>query len=317
MMKIRGAVLLVLLATTIATAGEQTTAIAPERLEEIENRLTMEGIRPEAAESAIHTMIRAGFTAEQMSLVAERMTAGDDQFPVAEPILAKIHEGAVKGAKPAAILTAVENVRNRYLFSARLAAELGQPGERQLVAYLADCLAAGLSRHEAEEISAALRTRTRTVNEAETRALTIQTILTARTMVRQGVTTVTAAEVLVDALAQGYDNQGMLALRRALDQSGSGSLENTARRFGTAIRQGARAGELQDSSGLDQGTSARSGSKNAVGDAGNAGDGNAGNGNSGGSNDSGGGKGEEGSDGGNGSGSGNDSSNGNGKGGRF
>jgi hypothetical protein len=322
-MKIRVAVLIVLLVTTTAMAGEKTTAqalVAPDRMEGIADQLIKKGIRPETAESAVQTMMQAGFTEEQMTLVTGMVPAGNDQFPDAEPILAKIHEGAAKGATPAAILTAVERVRNRYQLSARLTAELGQPGDRQIVTSLADCLAAGLSGHEAEEISAALRTRNRTMNEGESRALTIQTVLTARTMVRQGVSSATATQVLTDALAHGYDSQRMIALRQALDRSGSGSLENTARRFGAAIRQGAQAGELQDRPDSSRESSSHTGNKGGDSDTGGTGNENGGSGESGNGNDSGdSGSGSSGGHGGTGSGNGkgNDGGNDKGNGGRF
>jgi hypothetical protein len=322
-MKIRVAVLIVLLATTTAMAGEKTAAqaqVAPDRMEGIAEQLIKKGIRPDTAESAVQTMMRAGFTAEQMTLVAETMPAGNDQIPVAEPILAKIHEGAAKGATPAAILTAVERVRNRFQLSARLTAELGQPGDRQLIAFLADCLAAGLSGHEAEQISATLRTRNRTMNEGESRALTVQTVLTARTMVRQGVSSVTAAQVLTDALAHGYDSHRMIALRQALDRSGSGSLENTARRFGAAIRQGAQAGELQDGQDSTRESSSHTGNHGGDGDTGGTGNENGGSGKSGNGNDSGdSGSGSSSGNGGTGGGNGKDNDGGNdkGSGGRF
>ncbi len=276
-MILRVALLLVLLAATIAAAGDKTTApeqVPRERQEEIADKLLMEGIQLEAAMSAVETMMRAGFTADQMVHVVDMLHTGNGQIPVAEPVLAKIHEGAAKGAGPATILAAVERVRNRYLLSSRLSTELGLPGDRHLIAYLADCLAAGLSEHDAEEISAALRTRNLAMNTGDARTLTLQTVLTARTMVRQGVSAVTTREVLMDALTHGYDGQRMLELRQALDRSGNGNLENTARRFGAAMRSGAQINDPQDSQDSSQGTSANSGDKGGHNDTGKTGNGN-------------------------------------------
>lgn len=320
-MKTGIAVLVILLTAIVAEAGEQPSAelVALPGMQEIEQQLIQTGIRPEEATSILQAMRRARFTEEQMLRIGEQLTPDSDPTDVAGPMLAKIHEGIAKGIPPETILAATTRVRDRYRLATRLAQGLSPTRDDQLTATLADCLAAGLTEREAMRISASLRARTQDMNDPQTRSVMMQTLFTARTMVRRNVSSGTTAELLDIALARGYGGEEMQTLRHAVENNGSADMEDTAKRFGSAISRGARAGQLQ--SGLSEGAENRgetgsgggyggsgsdSGGSNSGGSKGKS----DGNGNGSGSSGSGGGSGGNGNGNGNGSGG-----NGNGGGG--
>ena len=301
-MKTGIAALLILLTAIVAGAGEQRGAelIALPGAQAIERQLTQAGIRPEEAASLIQAMRRARFSEEQMLRVGEQLASDGGPADAAAPVLAKIHEGIAKGIPPETILTATARVRDRYRLAERLALRLAPTRDDRLTATLADCLAAGLTEQEAMRITASLHTRTRDMSDPQTRSLMIQTLLTAKTMVRQNVSSGTTAELIGTALARGYGSEEMQTLRHAVESSSNADMEATARRFGEAINRGAGAGQLQ--SGLGEGSGNR-GEAGSGGGSGGGGPGSSGGG-SGGSGSGGSGAGGSGGSDGNGNGSG-------------
>nr|AOO54677.1 hypothetical protein [uncultured bacterium] len=324
-MKTGIAVLFILLTAIVADAGEQPGAelVALPTIQEIEHQLVQAGIQPEEATSILQAMRRARFTEEQMLRVGEQLTSGSGPADAVGPVLAKVHEGIAKGIPPESILAATVRVRDRYRLATSLALRLTPTRDDQLTATLADCLAAGLTEQEAMRIASSLRTRTQDMDDPQARSLMIQTLLTARTMARQKVSSGTTAVLISNALARGYGSEEMQTLRHAVESSGSADMEATAKRFGAAIGRGASLGQLQ--SGLDEGSGSRGetgggsssggGSGNSGGADGNdngSGSGSSGGGSSGGGSGSSGGGSSGGGSGGNGNGSGGSGSGGGG-----
>ncbi len=317
-MKTGIAVLFILLTAIVAEAGEQPGAelVAMPGMQEIEQQLIQTGIQPEEATSILQAMRRARFTEEQMLRVKEQLTSDSGPTDVAGPVLAKIHEGIAKGIPPETILAATVRVRDRYRLATQLAHGLSPTRDDQLTATLADCLAAGLTEREAMRISASLRTRTQDMNDPQTRSVMMQTLLTARTMVRQNVSSGTTADLLGNALARGYGSEEMQTLRHAVENNGSADMEDTAKRIGSAISRGASAGQLQSGLSEGAGNKGETGSGGGSGGSGSGSGGSGTGGSNGGSDGSGNGSGSSGSGGSGGKGNGNGSGgNGNGGGG--
>jgi hypothetical protein len=287
-------------------------------LQEIERQLVEAGIRPEEATSVLQAMRRARFTEEQMLRIGEQLTSDSGPKEIAGPVLAKVHEGIAKGIPPATILAATLRVSDRYRLAVKLANELSPTRDDQLTATLADCLAAGLTEREAMRISTSLHTRTQDMNGPQSRNLMLQTLFTARTMVRQNVSSGTTAELLGNALTHGYGSEDMQALRHAVDSNSSADMEDTAKRFGAAIGRGASAGQLHGA--LNEGSESReetgsggSGSGSGSGGSGSNGNGSSdGDGSGSGSGSDGNGNGSGGSSGGGSGGNGNGNGNGSG-----
>jgi hypothetical protein len=260
-MKIRVLLLLVLW-TVPAHAGEPTdnASVVPERFRELERQLVRSGLLQEDAEATVQAMVRAKFTEEQVVQAGKQMVIDDRETITTMAVRAKIHEGIAKDIPPETILAATARVRDRYQLAGKLASDLSASRKSQLTGTLADSLAAGLTEHEVRQLNTALRTRTKNLADNQTQDLVGQTLLTARDMVRQHISSKTTADVLNSALSRGYSGEDMHTLRKSLGGFTNNDPENTARRLGVAIDQGVRAGELQGAAAAGVGAGDKAGS---------------------------------------------------------
>jgi hypothetical protein len=237
--------LIVVLLTATVHAGEppDNESFPDENIRAVEHRLVESGLRQEDAQATVRAMVEARFTAEQMVRAGRQITSGGGQGLTARAVRAKIHEGIAKGVNPETILLATTKVRNRYEVAEKFASKLKQT---ELAGIYADSLAAGLSEKDAQRLTVALQARKRTPGKSESRNLGIETLATARDMVRQGVSSGTTSEVLETALTQGYSEKNMRTIRHTLANNSRDNLEEAARHIGTAISQGTRAENLQN-----------------------------------------------------------------------
>ncbi len=261
----------------------------------------------------VQAMQRARFShANQVEVQQTIKAANQEGLPV-EPLTHKVHEGIAKNVSEDRIVEAVHRVRYRYAKAYRKAGELEvEPDQEQLLGNLiAGAYAAGLTDPECDRIMAALRTRTRTATRSQNQQqLHIQTMATALTMARRGVSPETISEVLVNALEFSHQQQYMHKMRHAFVHSSRyGTPEGTALRFAQRLSQGgdpttlsvARTeGDQNDDPGNSRGGPGASGQGNGAGNndgnGGGSGSSNSNSEGSGGSGGSGGSKGSGGSD---------------------
>jgi hypothetical protein len=296
--------LMVLLLTVMAHAGETPVNVSAthESLSAVERRLVESGLPQDEAQATVRAMVAAHFTEEQMVRVGRQIASGDSQRLTAGAVRAKIHEGIAKGIAPETILMATSKVKNRYELAEKLAEKLTSKLKRTgLVGLYADCFAAGFSELDAEKLTLALQTRKNTPGKRDSQNLMVETLVTARDMVRQGVSSKMTGEVLESALKRGYSKKEMRTLRHTLAGNTRDNLEDSAGRIGAAIDRGVRAGELQGLGNRDSGTGEKAGMGEGQGAAGSSGgdggDGSGGNSGSSGGSSSGDGSGGSGSDG--------------------
>jgi len=278
------------------------------------------GIDQDEVAAAVQAMRQAGFSdLTQVDVQQTIEEALEEGLPV-KPLTHKVHEGIVKNIPEDRIVDAVQSVRQRYRHAYGKASELEvEPDQEEpLGDMIAGAYAAGLTYPECDRIMAALlrtrtRTRTRSQNQQE---LYIQTMATARTMARRGVSPETISEVLVKALEFSYQPDDMRRMRRAFVQNSQyRTPEQTARRYAERLSQGVdptnlsvagvegdqnddpggsrggRGGPGGDSAGAGNGDGAGSSGGNGGGSGGS----NSNSGGSGGSDDSSGGRGNSGS----------------------
>jgi hypothetical protein len=240
--------LIVVLLTATVHAGEppDNEASLDENIRAVEHRLVESGLLQEDAQATIRAMVEAHFSEEQMVRAGRQITTGGGQGLTARAVRAKIHEGIAKGVNPETILQATAKVRNRYEVAEKFASKLKQT---ELAGIYADCLAAGLSEKDAQRLTAALQARKNTPDKSDSRNLAVETLATARDMVRQGISSKTTSEVLETALTQDYSEKNMRTIRHTLADHSRDNLEEAARHIGTAISQGTRAENLQSPSG--------------------------------------------------------------------
>jgi len=248
------------------------------------------------------TMDSAGFSAKQVLQVQSIITIAQQQGLPADAVSSKVYEGIAKHVNPDRIVQALERVTSRYEYGYTLARQLTHKEKQvtELGNTMTAGIAAGLSRPDAEKLVNSLQTRSEKMNRNELYMLAKETMLTARDLSRQGVSSATTAEVVDKAVSKGYAASEMRTMRNAFSKQGAqGNRESLAKGYGSAIEQGVQAhdpaGQSMEGSGFDgthgSGDEAESGAGNegaGSGDSGN-GDSSGGSDDSGGSSDSGGG----------------------------
>ena len=261
-------------------------------------------------------MTEAGFTEQQVVQVRSMINTARQKGLPAEAVTDKIHEGIAKRVAPDRIVQAAERVTSRYEYGYALAEKLAT--EKQQVAQLgktmADGLAAGLTRGDAEQIVEQLQARKEEMNRTELQSLAQEAVRTARDLSRQGVSSKTTTETVTTAVQKGFSAEEMHTMRTSFARQAShGNVESIAKSYEAAIGQGIEAKDLSehgagnkgsgmDGDGIGSGTSGTD-SGNSGGDSGGGSSGGSGgNGGDGGSGGSGGGSGGAGGSGGSGGG---------------
>ena len=223
------------------------------------------------------TMDTAGFSAEQVLRVQSMIKTAQQQGLPADAVSSKVYEGIAKHVNPDRIVQALERVTSRYEYGYTLAWRLTKR-EKQAVELgntMSAGIAAGLTRQDAEKLVNRLQLRSGQMNRNELFLLAEETMLTARDLSRQGVSSATTAEVVGKAVQKGFAASEMHTMRSTFSRQGvDGNRESLARNYGTAIDHGVQAHDLE---GL--GTGGRgSGGTHGSGDAADSGAGNEGSG---------------------------------------
>jgi len=304
---IRSFIIIVLLVAPARAqvAGEMAAVTSPQ-LRAFESSLVRAGMTDGDAAGLVEGMVEAQYSGEQMAMIGQQVQAAAGDRSTREAVVSKIREGMAKRVGPEGIVKATDRVRQRYGFAMETAKALTKEQYASLGGIIADSLSSGLSQPDAKRITTGLQTRSEQMGKDSLQALAAETMLTARDMVRLGVSSQVASAVVGEALARGYDAAAMEALRQTFNtQRMQSNMDQVAQRFGLAIRQGVSARDL----GAHAGAGGSGGGGNGAGGKGSGGSGaggGAGSG-SGGSGSGGGGKG---------GGSGSGGGGGGGKGGR-
>jgi len=290
-------ILLLLIGTPWGWAGAEETAGSPAQQKAAEGMLVDVGVADPDAAQMVAAMAEAGFSPEQMAVVIRQVQAAAGERSTRDAVVGKIREGLAKRVGAEGIVRATERVRERYGLALETARTLAPGQYAGLSGIIADGLASGLSREDTGRIVAALEAgplRT----DPKPQGLAAESLATARDLVRLGVSSPLAAEVVAEAVRQGYDGDSMQILRQVLgEQRLQGNMDQVAQRFIGAIQGGVRARDLGARVGAGAGIGKRSGGSGSGG-------GGAGAGSGGGGGSSGGGHGHSGGSGGRGGGKG-------------
>jgi hypothetical protein len=269
-------------------------------------------------------MDTAGFSTEQVLQVQNFIKTAQQQGLPADAVSSKVYEGIAKHVDPDRIVQALERVTSRYEYGYTLAHKLTKR-EKQAVELgntMTAGIAAGLTRQDAERLVNSLQSRSRQMNNDQLYLLAEETMLTARDLSRQGVSSATTVEVVGKAVQKGFAASEMRTMRSTFSRQGvHGNRESLARNYGTAIDHGMQARDLEAHGtagrGFDGTRGSGDGSESGAGNEGSSSENSGSGDSSGGSNDSGssGGTGGEGNTGDSGNSGGSDNSGGDNSGG--
>jgi hypothetical protein len=265
--------------------------------------------------------MQSRFKTSQMVQVRSIVQAAEAQGLPIEPLADKVLEGIAKNVSADRIVQAMEQVRSRYAAAVADAREITPTRARQqaLTRTMAQAMAAGMPPEALETITNRLRSRGRTMTQAECDQLAETAFTAARDMARMGASGEVVAETVNLALDDGYTAEQMQRMRsQFMHQARQIDADMVANQFRERVRAGQ---DVADDATMGGGSGAGSGYGNSGGKHGDGGGSdnggnNSGSGNSGSNSGNGGGTGSgSGSEGGSGSGSGSGSGNSGGSGG--
>ncbi|WP_205747725.1 hypothetical protein [Desulforhopalus sp. IMCC35007] len=277
-----------------------------ENVRQISREMKAQGIDEEQAEKMFRLMYQNRY--QERNIIRAKQTVlntVNEELPTL-PVMNKAVEGIVKQVPQEKVVAAMETVRHRYSHAYRLTRSLSsdKKANASIADAIADSLAAGISAEELDVIVARLRVQTRQKTRNHAEDLTLQTMLTVRTMARLGAHSTDISDTVCQALQNGYNVRQMEQLRHRFNEEAQNTpAKQLAHQY---------AGTIGKSGGVDGDGSGGSGSGgNGSGGNGSGGNGSGGNG-SGGNGSGGNGSGGNGSGG---NGSGGNGSGGNGSGG--
>jgi hypothetical protein len=237
-------ILLLLIGTPGGWAGAAETSGSPAQQKAAEGMLVDVGVADPDAAQMVAAMAEAGFSSEQMAVVVRQVQAVAGERSARDAVVGKIREGLAKRVGPEGIVRATDRVRERYGFAMDTARTLAPGQYAGLGGIIADGLASGLTREDTGQIVAALEARPLRT-DPKPPGLAVESLATARDLVRLGVSSPLAAGVVGEAVKQGYDGDSMRILRQVFgEQRMQGNMDQVAQRFMGAIQGGVRAREL-------------------------------------------------------------------------
>jgi len=210
--------LLIFLCTTGAwadTVDQQLPEIASEQVKNSTRQLLNQGFNTENAIDMTRQMLANNFNQQQILQAHAILMDAQKQGLQTEPIMNKAYEGLAKQVQAEAIVQAMVQVRSRYAFATMQAKAITNNRVRvqQMATILVGSMAAGMTPEDAHRIMQTLQERTRNMIRAQAEELALQTFMTARTMTRLGMQSMSVGDSLCQALQQGYTAQEMQNMR--------------------------------------------------------------------------------------------------------
>ena len=280
----------------------------PPQVREAAREMVMAGVPQDDTSRITQAMVQARIQQREIVKIQLMIKAAQETDQDPEPLINKAYEGLAKRVQGQNIVQAMERVRNRYEHAERISTAL-EPQVRERVRLretIATGLAAGLQQEDAIRIAEQLRTREKNRDPETQQQMNLECYLTARDLVRHGVASQTAADLVTTSISHNYSSSDMVTMRNLFhEQSKNQEANALAKSYTNGVQDGCPAGELSHLGGSQSKGSAGSGSgSSSGGSAGSGGSGGSSGGSGGGSGGNGGSGGGNGGSGGNGGGGG-------------
>ena len=170
------------------------------------------------------------------------MNAHQADLPV-EPLISKAYEGISKKVNGTNIVSAMEKIRARYAYAYAKAQQITTQKTQiaKTGGLLAQSMAAGLTKKDADAIMDRVQSRSRGLDQNQASDLCDKTLQLTRDMMRLGASSGTSAQMVGQALQNGYTAMEMSQLQsKFMHQSRFKSPEEIANQYQSQIQQGTK-----------------------------------------------------------------------------
>lgn len=195
---------------SIALGDEVDTGLssmATEQLKVSTRQVIRSGINGDDAIKMTRLMLENRFREEHALRVHQIIIDAHKEGLPVEPIMSKAYEGIAKQVKDVNIVKAMGEVRSRYFSAYKQANEL-KPNKAQIRLIgdnIAEGLAAGMNDYDMGRIKHRLQvSRAQQMSNAQMGELALETFRCARDMARLGVSSMSAADIVCQALRRHY-----------------------------------------------------------------------------------------------------------------
>ncbi len=217
----------------------------PAQVKESARQVIRLGVENQGVINMTRTMLENKYSEKQMLAAHEVLMKAQRQNLDTEPIKNKFNESVAKKEKASKSIKAMETVRSRYEKASGLAGNMTQDQEqaRAMTQEMAECMNAGITTKNMEQISTMLQTRTKDINTADAQALNKGTLGAVKQMAKAGADSGSVTKVAKNALQKGYTVQDMEKLGNSFmaqvkNESSATALANS---FANAVKNGAKA----------------------------------------------------------------------------
>ncbi len=278
MKKILSILFIMILCSTFAYADEVDQGLPKQTSEQLKantREMIRLGVQSDDAINMTKLMVQNNFRVENTVQAQEIVMNAKKQGLPEGPIMNKAYEGIAKKVQSGSIVQAMEKTRERYAYAYEKAQALGVNTDEVAPTgnVIAEGMAAGLMKKDAEALCEGLQTRDRlrdkigdedgtkdqTRDQERVReqlhVLAQESFMTAREMVRRGVPSDVAADAVGQALQNNYQAREMQQMRYSfMHNAANGDPVQVANRFANALRHGAPSDDLGPAGGQGQGT---------------------------------------------------------------
>jgi hypothetical protein len=240
----------------------------PAQVKESARQVISLGIQNQGVINMTKTMLENKYTEKQMLAAHEVLMKAQKQNLDTEPIMNRFNESVAKKEKAANSIKAMEKVRSNYQAASGLAGKMTQDKEqvKAMTQEVAECMNAGITTKNMEQISTMLQTRTKDMKMEDAQALNKATLSTVKQMANAGAGSGSVSKVVKNAFEKGYTVRDMEKLGNTFMEQvkNASSAKALANSYANTIKNGATADNVgkygQGVSGRGSGSGASGGS---------------------------------------------------------
>lgn len=233
----------------------------PAKVKESARQVISLGVENQGVIKMTRTMLENKYTEKQMLQAHEVLMKAQKQSLETEPIMNKFNESVANKEKASKSIKAMEKVRSNYETAGSLAGKMSQDKEqvRAMTQEMAECMNAGITTKNMEQISTMLQTRTKDMKMEDAQAFNTGAMGTVKQMAKSGADSGSVTKVVKNAFEKGYTVRDMEKLGNTFTEQvkNASSATKLANSFANAVKNGARADDV--------GSSVQKGSGNGLG----------------------------------------------------
>lgn len=220
----------------------------PAQVKESARQVIALGVQNQGVINMTKTMLENKYTEKQMLAAHEVLMKAQRQNLDTEPIMNQFNESVANKEKTSKSIKAMETVRARYEKASGLAGSMSQDKEqvRAMTQEMAECMNAGITAKNMEQISVMLQTRTKDMKMEDAQGLNKGTLGTIKQMAKAGADSGSVTNVVKNAFEKGYTVQDMEKLGNTFTEQvkNAGSATKLANSFANAVKNGAKADDV-------------------------------------------------------------------------